>query len=102
MCYRCSIYKQLLEVAQSRQLSPPYFHNLTSLIHSPSKAFGKVSQWLWEGAPMALGRFPNGFGRVPQRLWGVFPMALGNHAFKQQRFAWQAAELLLIKIISKL
>jgi len=51
---------------------------------------------------MALGRFPNGFGRVPQWLWGVFPMALGNHAFKQQRFAWQAAELLLLKIISKL
>lgn len=42
---------------------PPYFHNLTSLINNPPKAFGKVPQWLWEGSPMGLGGVPKGFGK---------------------------------------
>jgi len=49
---------------------------------------------------MGLGKHPKGFGKHSQWVWGGIPMALGKHTFKQKRFGCQASEVLMIRIAS--
>ena len=60
------------------QLSPPYLHNLTSLIGSLSKGFGGLPQRVWEVFPKGLGGFPNGFGEVCCQATEFYTLSIGS------------------------